>query len=214
LMGGCICGIAYALITQPKPMWVENETVYTTNQTTWIEKTERWDKFENIKLNTSTAGSGKQDRSTEKSSKRYAKLVLVKGFAEDSVATIVNTVYYNEVGIDMNMTMKWENWSFELTTQSKWIHNWKRERSFWNCQLMEIYHAPFIWKDWYTKNNDWTYTVKNPSWFSTGFLDPITHAQYCVSVWRDAEKKWRLSTTFYAYNTRKQFRNIFTIKDM
>jgi hypothetical protein len=116
--------------------------------------------------------------------------------------------------LDMNMTMKWENGTYELTRQSWCINkSWKRERSFGQCQLMEIYHAPFIWKDWYTEIRPWYYKVTNPSWFTDDFLDPVKHAHYCVSVWKGAERKWRLSTTFYAYDTRHKFKNDFTLID-
>ena len=141
-------------------------------------------------------------------------IVLEKWFPEDSIATITNTIYYNELWWDWLLTFKGENWTHELTTQSDWINDyWKRERSFGQCQLMEIYHAPFIWKDWYKEIKPWLYKVLNPSWFTDDFLDPVKHANYCVSVYKDAQRKWRLSTTFYAYDNRWQYKNLFTIEN-
>ena len=139
---------------------------------------------------------------------------MVKWFAKDSIATILSTRYYEKVWNDMVWSMRWENWTFELTRQSDCIDkNWKRERSFGSCQLMEKYHAPFIWNTGYVLQRDWKYKV-DPIlaakwWFTTGFLDPITHADYCISVWRDAEKKWRLSTTFFAYDHRFEHKDYF-----
>lgn len=193
----------------------------------WIKDTEKWITSEyssgwaTIKLIESKrprAGWGNQwtekvvERPIQPILRTGDKKVLVKWFPEDSIATITNTIYYNELWWDWLLTFKGENWTYELTRQSDWINDHgKRERSFGQCQLMEVYHAPFIWKDWYTEIRPWYYKVSNPSWFTDDFLDPVKHANYCVSVYKDAQRKWRLSTTFYAYNHRWKYKNLFTL---
>jgi hypothetical protein len=76
LMGGVFCGVAYALITQPKPMWAENETVYTSGQITWAKETERTVELKDSKLNPTTAKSWSAYTGAKETGKRYAKPVL------------------------------------------------------------------------------------------------------------------------------------------
>lgn len=143
-------------------------------------------------------------------------IVMVRWFPEDSIATIVNTIYYTRNGIEANKTLKWENGWYNLTLQSNYRNKqWVQERWFWLCQLQEKYHAPFIWK-WGYKKVGKIYVVDKVAasklWFTDAFLDPYKQAHYCMDVWDDAERKWRISTTFYAYNVRHKYKDDFIIK--
>lgn len=142
----------------------------------------------------------------------YQRL-LDKGFPEDSQATrIINRLYYARWR-DIVLTFKGENGTWDLTRQSEYKNNWVRERSFGICQLMEIYHAPFIWKTWYKEIKPWLYRVNIKEAEAGGhtdeFLDWKTHTDYCISVRDNAISKWRIRTTFYAYKNRNSHRWLF-----
>lgn len=111
---------------------------------------------------------------------------MIKWFPEDSIATRVATKVYNEVWLDMLLTLIWENWTFRIDRKSLII--WSNGYSDYGlCQLNYQYHKKFIdspeFKDWEKQTN------------------------YCIGVRKDAVKKNRLSTTFYAYNTRNTLLN-------
>lgn len=140
--------------------------------------------------------------------------MLDKWFPEDSIATrIINRLYYAR-WMDIVLTFKWENGTWDLTRQSDYKNNWKRERSFGICQLMEIYHAPFIWKAGYREIKPWLYSVNIKEVEAAGhteeFLDWKSHTDYCISVRDNAMSKGRIRTTFYAYNVKNDKKGLFS----
>lgn len=107
--------------------------------------------------------------------------ISIKWFPEDSIANRVVNKVLNEVGMDMVLTLIWENGTFRLDRKSNQIwSNWYYDYGL--CQLNYQYHKEFI--------------------DSPEFKDWEKQTEYCIWVWNDAVKKNRLSTTFYAYNTR------------
>ena len=107
--------------------------------------------------------------------------ISVKWFPEDSIANRVVNKVLNEVGIDMVLTLIWENWTFRLDRKSMMIGT-NGYYDYWLCQLNYQYHKDFI--------------------DSKDFKDWEKQTEYCIWVWNDAVKKNKLSTTFYAYKTR------------
>lgn len=112
------------------------------------------------------------------------QVVLVRWFPTESLANKIATRYVNEVGMDMATTMIGENGWFDL-------HRKSPTNDHWLCQLNWRRHKNFIKSPAF---NDWNLQV-----------------DYCIGVWKDAVKKKRIPTTFYAYKWRKKFVNRITI---
>ncbi len=110
--------------------------------------------------------------------------VQIAWFPEKSQANTVATIFYNEGWLDMVTTMIGENGSFNTGTVSP-------TNDHWLCQLNYRWHKNFI--------------------DSEDFKDPIKQAHYCVGVRKDAVKKHRLSTTFYAYGHRNKYKGRVTV---
>jgi hypothetical protein len=116
--------------------------------------------------------------------------------------------------LDFVLTLNAENGRRQLDRQSDVRKNWVRERSFGLCQLMDIYHAPFIWKTWRKETSrPWLYKVdiaKAHAWGHTDeFMNYQKHVEYCARVWDNAVEKKRVKTTFYGYNVRHASNNGF-----
>lgn len=112
--------------------------------------------------------------------------ISLKWFPEDSIANRVINKVNKEVGMDMVLTMIWENGTFRLDRKSNQIWaNWYYD--YWLCQLNKQRHKNFI--------------------ESEDFKDREKHTDYCIWVWKDAVSKWRLYTTFYAYKIRNTYKD-------
>lgn len=105
--------------------------------------------------------------------------IEISWFPKQSLANDISTIFYNSGWLDMVTTMIGENWWFNKDIVS--ITN-----DHWLCQLNYKRHKDFI--------------------NSPEFKDPYNQARYCTEVWKDAIKKNRLSTTFYAYNHRSIYK--------
>lgn len=82
---------------------------------------------------------------------------------------------------DVVLTFLWENWTFEFKRRSGKIwSNWHYD--YWLCQLNYQWHKNFI--------------------NSEDFKNPYKQLDYCLWVYQDWMKKWKIRTTFYAYNVR------------
>lgn len=114
--------------------------------------------------------------------KKEETLIIYKTIFEttDPRQAIINYAY-TKGWLDFLLTLDWENWQWTTGRRSNIIWaNW-----YWDfgiCQLNYKYHKDFI-------NSD-------------NFKDPYKQIDYCLEVWQDAIKKWRLKTTFYAYKNR------------
>jgi hypothetical protein len=118
------------------------------------------------------------------------KVVLVKWFPEDSMATKIATYAYKVSNWDMDflMTLKAENWWFDMYKQSNVIDkNWVREDSWGLCQLHRRWHK-----------------------------DIVDAREFWESYEYQVEQCWNKYswwTKFYGYNVRLKFKNDFTILD-
>jgi len=195
------CILVYYHSKQPK---VEGWNIYisgaarTTWQTNWIKTGEKtaWNTDLNVGKNNNsvkqwTAWTSSQwDSKTIQFEQRVSNStrVLVKWFPEDSFANNVATYAYRISSWDMDflMTLKAENWAFDMYKQSNVVKNWKREDSWWLCQLhrawyRDIVDNPLFWSDW---------------------------KRQVEQCW-DKYKWW---TKFYGYFVREKYKNDFTIK--
>jgi len=136
----------------------------------WVNISNKWDK---------------------KEPKRPVQLVLVQWFPEDSQATKIATYAYKVSWGDMDflMTLKAENWAFDMYLQSrvsdKHWRNW-REDSRWLCQLHRTRH-----KDVVDDKRFWN------------------SREFQVEKCREKYKWW---TKFYWYYVRNKYKWVFTLK--
>lgn len=112
--------------------------------------------------------------------------ISIKWFPEDSMANLIANKVYQEVGLDMVLTLIGENGTFKIDRKSMIIgSNWYSD--YWLCQLNYQYHKKFI--------------------DSPDFQNREKQVEYCEGVRNDAVKKWRLETTFYAFNHRLKYQD-------
>ena len=116
---------------------------------------------------------------------RWTEHILrVKGFASDTDATKIINYAYKISGGDMDfiLTLKAENWGFNMYQQSNVVKNWIREDSRWLCQLNRKRHKEVDTKEFW---ESWEYQV-----------------DVC---WR----KYKWWTKFYGYNVRNRYKDQF-----
>lgn len=121
----------------------------------------------------------------ERNYQRWTEPVLrVKGFDYDTDATKIINYAYKISGGDMDfiLTLKAENWGFNMYQQSNVVTNWKREESYWLCQMMKKRHPEVNTKEF---RESWEYQV-----------------DVC---WR----KYKWWTKFYGYNVRNRYKDQF-----
>ena len=88
--------------------------------------------------------------------------------------------------IDFILTLQHENWSWDYKTQSRVIQkNWKREPSYWFCQMHYSYHKKDVYEN-----------LPYDKIFKSKYLNDW---KYQLEVCRDKYKNW---TTFYWYKYR------------
>lgn len=105
------------------------------------------------------------------------KKIIHKWFAEDSPVQLYVQYAYEIWGMDLVTTIECENGTWNMYRQSTVVKNWKREESYWFCQI----HRP-----------DHKEIVDNP----------LFRSDYKWQLDRCAELlKW--GTTFYWKTTRK-----------
>ena len=91
---------------------------------------------------------------------RWTEPVLrVKGFDYDTDATKIINYAYKVSGGDMDfiLTLKAENWGFNMYQQSNVVKNWIREDSRWLCQLNRKRHKEVDTKEFW---ESWEYQVE------------------------------------------------------
>lgn len=149
--------------------WENQWTWRSENVVAWTRKIESWWNW-----------------SVEKVNQRWTEPVLrVKGFDYDTDATKIINYAYKISGGDMDfiLTLKAENWGFNMYQQSNVIDkNWKREESYWLCQMMKKRHPEVNTKEF---RESWEYQV-----------------DVC---WR----KYKWWTKFYGYNVRNRYKDQF-----
>ena len=114
------------------------------------------------------------------------KIVYVKGFPEDSMATKIATYAYkiSNGDIDFLATLKAENGWFNMYQQSNVYKNGKREESYWLCQMMKKYH-PEVNTKIFRESREY-------------------QVETCY-------KKYVWGTKFYGFNSRLKYINDFSI---
>ena len=117
------------------------------------------------------------------------KIVYVKWFPEDSIATQIATYSYqiSSGDLDFLATMKAENGGYNMYQQSNVYKNGKREESYGLCQMMRKFHPEVNTKIFW---ESWKYQVET-----------------CY-------KKYKWGTMFYGYYVRDRYKNDFTIKSL
>lgn len=194
----CVCfgvGASVLLITN----WQEPEVRIPTGDYqsfSWdwrVEDTEKWTTSVNSGSKTTAKlieskrwGDSKKDRGIEIKAKSWLQSVLVRWFPEDSLANQIATYAYKISNGDMDflMTLKAENWWFDMYKQSNVVKNWVREDSWGLCQLNRRRHKEVDTKEF---RESWKYQV-----------------DVCY-------KKWKGWTIFYWKLVKDKYKNDFTI---
>ena len=84
---------------------------------------------------------------------RATKKITHKGFAKDSIVQQYVQYAYEIWGMDLVTLIECENGTWNMHRQSSVVKNWKREKSFWFCQISQIYHPEIVntdefWNNW------------------------------------------------------------------
>lgn len=83
------------------------------------------------------------------------KKITHKGFAKDSIIQQYVQYAYEIWGIDLVTLIDCENGTWDMYRQSSVVKNWKRERSFWFCQISQVYHPEIVNTDEFWNNWKW-----------------------------------------------------------
>lgn len=81
-----------------------------------------------------------------------------KGFAADSNVQNIVRYAYSIWGMDLVTTIECENWTRDSHRQSSVVKKWVRERSFWFCQISQIYHPEIVNDPQF--RNDWQWQIR------------------------------------------------------
>lgn len=124
-----------------------------------------------------------QPEKKEKAVAKENKVLKLEWPETDPRQDLINYAY-NLGWKDFVLTLEGENglWTVDRRSMMIW-KNWHYD--YWLCQLNTRWHGEFV--------------------SSKEFQDPYKQLDYCFWVWQDAIKKWRLTTTFYAYNVRNRY---------
>ena len=81
------------------------------------------------------------------------KKIIHKWFAEDSPVQLYVQYAYEIWGMDLVTTIECENGTWNMYRQSTVVKNWKREESYWFCQISQVYHPEIVntdefWNNW------------------------------------------------------------------
>lgn len=84
---------------------------------------------------------------------RTTKKITHKWFSEDSIVQQYVQYAYEKWWMDLVLLIECENGNRDIYKQSEVVKNWKRERSFWLCQVHqpdhpEITDNKLFWNDW------------------------------------------------------------------
>lgn len=98
---------------------------------------------------------------------------------------------YKIGGKDFLLTLEGENglWKWDRKSSIVWANGYS---DYGMCQLNWQFHADFIFANGANLKAGW----------GKDFQNPYKQLDYCLWVWKDAQAKGRLTTTFYAYNVR------------
>ena len=72
------------------------------------------------------------------------KKIIHKWFAEDSIVQKYVQYAYEIWGMDLVTTIECENWLRDMYRQSEVVKNWKREESYWFCQIHRPDHKEIV----------------------------------------------------------------------
>ena len=102
-----------------------------------------------------------------------------KWFSEDSPVQQYVQYAYEIWWMDLVLLMECENGSWNMYLQSNVVKNWKREKSFWFCQISQVHHPEIVNTDLFW--NDWKWQIDRckelMDWWTPFY-------------WRDRKIKW------------------------
>lgn len=118
----------------------------------------------------------------DEAEKRANEKITHKWFKEDSPVQQYVQYAYEIWGIDLVALIDCENWQWNMYRQSEVIKNWKREKSFWFCQISQVYHPEIVnndrfWNDWRRQLEKCNDLMKN--WTAFYWRTRIVKGQKC-----------------------------------
>ena len=88
----------------------------------------------------------------EEAENRATKKITHKWYPEDSHIQNYVQYAYEIWWLDLVKLIECENGTWDMYRQSSVVKNWKREKSFWFCQISQTYHPEIVntkefWED-------------------------------------------------------------------
>lgn len=95
----------------------------------------------------------KVNEAMDEAENRATKKIKHSGFSEDSIVQQYVQYAYEIWWMDLVTLIDCENWQRNMYRQSEVVKNWKREKSFWLCQISQVHHPKIVnndkfWNDW------------------------------------------------------------------
>ena len=95
----------------------------------------------------------KVEEAMNEAENRATKKIRHKWFSEDSPVQLYVQYAYEVWWMDLVLLMECENGNWNMYQQSTVVRNWKREDSWWLCQIhrpdhKEIVNNPLFWSDY------------------------------------------------------------------
>ena len=75
------------------------------------------------------------EQAEEKAEEETKQTIIHKWFAEDSIVQKYVQYAYEIWWMDLVTILECENWTWDMYRQSSVVKNWKREESYWFCQI-------------------------------------------------------------------------------
>lgn len=75
------------------------------------------------------------EKAMDEADNRATKKITHKGFAKDSIVQQYVQYAYEIGWMDLVTILECENWLRDMYRQSSVVRNWKREESYWFCQI-------------------------------------------------------------------------------
>ena len=96
----------------------------------------------------------KVDEAMEQADRSLTKITH-KWYAENSPIQSYVQYAYEIWWMDLVTLIECENWTWQPHRQSSVIKSWKREKSFWFCQISQVYHPEIVNTDTFRNDRKW-----------------------------------------------------------
>ena len=95
------------------------------------------------------------EQALDEAENRATNKITHKWFASDSIVQEYVQYAYEIWWMDLVTLIDCENWQRNPYRQSEVVKKWKREKSFWFCQISQVYHPEIVNTDEFWNNWKW-----------------------------------------------------------